>query len=338
MQPRRVVLATTGLLAAILLSVAGFYGPRMILKLAMRQLQRTWAQVAGNLVLVDVGGYRLHIQTKGNGVPTVVMESGLCQPTSTWGQLPNAIAKFTRVVTYDRAGLGLSDFPSQRRTSQDIVAELNRLLRNVGIPGPYVLVGHSFGGLNVRLYASQYPDQVVGMIFVDAAHEQQFNRFASLMSADKAQSYLQHEGGENCERVDLLASAKQVHAAAPLPAIPLLVLTADRSISADSTLNSKMLQAGKEMQSDLAQLTPISKHVVAEKSGHFIQLDRSELVIQSIRSIVDIARLNLRSQSPRGKLHISTVGDSKFALTTEALTVRRGTVDCSKSVILSNRC
>jgi pimeloyl-ACP methyl ester carboxylesterase len=124
--------------------------------------------------LVDIGGFRLHLNCIGQGTPTVVMDAGGGAPSITWGLVPSEIAKFTRVCTYDRAGLGWSDRnPRIPRTSQQSVDELHSLLTNVGINPPYILVGHSLGGVNMRLYASQYPEDVVGLVLVDSSHENQ---------------------------------------------------------------------------------------------------------------------------------------------------------------------
>lgn len=126
--------------------------------------------------LVDIGGYRLHINCQGTGSPTVVMDAGLTEPSLTWALVQPQIAATTRVCTYDRAGLGWSDPGPQPRTAETMVAELHTLLTNANIPGPYVLVGHSTGGMLVRLYADKYPSEVVGMVLVDAQHEDQFER------------------------------------------------------------------------------------------------------------------------------------------------------------------
>jgi pimeloyl-ACP methyl ester carboxylesterase len=123
--------------------------------------------------LVDVGGHRLHITCMGEGSPTVVLEAGLSCTSLDWSHVLPAIAQFTRVCAYDRAGCGWSDPGPWPRTGQTIVNELHTLLDEGGVTGPLVLVGHSYGGLLVRLYASYYPDAVAGLVLVDAAHEDQ---------------------------------------------------------------------------------------------------------------------------------------------------------------------
>lgn len=126
--------------------------------------------------LVDVGGYRLHSLCEGTGSPTVIMEAGLGDPSLIWARVQPEIAKTTRVCTYDRAGLGWSEPSPKPRTAETIVEELHTLLTKAGIAGPYVLVGHSVGGVYMRLYAHHYPHDVVGLVLVDSAHEEQMLR------------------------------------------------------------------------------------------------------------------------------------------------------------------
>jgi pimeloyl-ACP methyl ester carboxylesterase len=107
--------------------------------------------------LVDIGGYKLHLYNAGSGGPAVILDAGLGGFSSSWGLVQPKIAQFTQVVSYDRAGTGWSEPSPFPRTSQQIVRELHTLLQNAHIPKPYILVGHSFGGINVRLYAATYP-------------------------------------------------------------------------------------------------------------------------------------------------------------------------------------
>jgi pimeloyl-ACP methyl ester carboxylesterase len=122
--------------------------------------------------MVDVGDYSLHLYCTGEGgAPTVVMDSGLGGTVLDWQLVQPEVAKFMRVCTYDRAGMGWSDPGAQPRTSQQIVKELHTLLGNARVQGPYVLVGHSFGGTNMQVYDNQYSDEVAGIVLVDSALE-----------------------------------------------------------------------------------------------------------------------------------------------------------------------
>lgn len=118
--------------------------------------------------LVDVGGYRLHVIIRGEGGPTVVMDAGLAHVSAVWSFVQPEVATFTRVCTVDRAGHAWSDHGPLPRTSRQICQELHALLTNASIEGPYVLVGHSFGGLNMYIYASMYPEEVAGLVLLDA--------------------------------------------------------------------------------------------------------------------------------------------------------------------------
>jgi pimeloyl-ACP methyl ester carboxylesterase len=129
--------------------------------------------------LIDVGGYRLHIYCTGqrpNGSPTVVFEGGLGAASVMWSMVQQGTAVQMRACSYDRAGYGWSEVGPQPRTAHQIVNELHKLLEKAGEQAPYILVGHSFGGAIIRLYASTYPDQVAGLVLVDARHEDFFQR------------------------------------------------------------------------------------------------------------------------------------------------------------------
>jgi pimeloyl-ACP methyl ester carboxylesterase len=128
--------------------------------------------------MVDIGGYHLHIHCTGSGGPTVVLDAGMGCNSLEWALVQPEIAKFTRVCSFDRAGNGWSEESPLKRTSLNIVEELHILLHKADVPGPYILVGHSFGGLDARLFASKYPDEVAGVVLVDSGHEDQFEKIA----------------------------------------------------------------------------------------------------------------------------------------------------------------
>jgi pimeloyl-ACP methyl ester carboxylesterase len=120
--------------------------------------------------LIDVAGFRLHLNAAGAGRPTVVLDAALGGSSISWALVQPAVARFTRVCSYDRAGFGWSDAGPLPRTVGRIVGELRTLLDRAGEPPPYLLVGHSFGGLVMRVFAARHPDDVVGLVLVDSAH------------------------------------------------------------------------------------------------------------------------------------------------------------------------
>jgi pimeloyl-ACP methyl ester carboxylesterase len=128
--------------------------------------------------LLDVGGRKMHIDCMGEGRPTVILDSGLGDSRHSWRKVQPQIAKFTRVCSYERAGLGYSDPSSEPRTSKVIAEELHALLQAASVSPPYVIVGHSMGGYDVRVYTSLFRNEIVGMVLVDASHPDQENRFS----------------------------------------------------------------------------------------------------------------------------------------------------------------
>jgi pimeloyl-ACP methyl ester carboxylesterase len=256
--------------------------------------------------LIDVGGYGLHIYCIGEGSPTVVMDSGGGATLEAWRLVQPEVAKFTRACTYDRAGLGLSESSPTPRTIQHMTKELHTLLKKVGIESPYVLVGHSLGGFIVRLFASQYPDEVVGMVLVDAGHEDYVTRHLALLSSEEKEAFLKQWGEfleKLPERVQLEAKADenraQLFAANPLPPnLPLIVITHGvpdpnmfAGIPADKIGQAEQLWM--ELQKDLASLVLNSKHIIAEQSGHDIPKEQPMLVTDVIRQVVESARKEL---------------------------------------------
>jgi pimeloyl-ACP methyl ester carboxylesterase len=251
---------------------------------------------------VDVGGYHLYLQCLGTGSPTVMLEAGLDSPTEVWSLVQPAVARITRVCAYDRAGLGGSDAGPRPRTSATIATALHTLLRRAGISGPYVLVGHSIGGFHVRVYAHRYPDEVVGVVLLDASHPDQLARERAALPP--------YQPGENgaltAARADLantqpdpqegfawVPSAAQVRASGTLGALPLVVVTRGRSplpATIPAGTRAHLEDVWQTLQAELAGLSTQSEHVVARQSGHFIQLDQPQLVIAAIQQVVDAAR------------------------------------------------
>ena len=245
---------------------------------------------------VEIGDYRFHYKDQGTGSPTIVMDAGLCQGMDTWDNIISKIASLTRVFIYDRPGLGSSSRilpqgskqparPPGVRTSRQIVEDLRNLLRKAGVPAPYVLVGHSVGGLNVRLYSKLFPDEVVGIVLIDASNEEEYSRYASLMSPAARKKFVQLNRGSNCEFLNMEASAVQLREAGALPPVPMTVISAMQSQSDPENALTHI-----EMQADLARRRGSGVHLFIEGSGHFIQRDRPDIVIQAIRDLVDRTR------------------------------------------------
>ena len=231
-------------------------------------------------VWVDVGGHRLFVHCIGQGSPTVILEAGLGGTSATWAQVQPQAARSTRVCSYDRANLGRSDPGSKPRTSQTAVNEMRTLLRKLrgaGVPAPYVLVGHSFGGFDVQLFARQDGGLAVrGAVFFDASPidwPDLLDRFGIPTPGPE----------QNPEGVDIRASSQEVQAAPPFPDIPLIVLT--HSVAPPGA-PAELEQAWQERQVAHSQLSPQGELVVAEGAGHFIQRDRPDLVIRAIRRVV----------------------------------------------------
>ena len=125
--------------------------------------------------LVDLGSHRLHLLELGQGSPTILLEAGLMSTVLSWSDLQRELSRSFRVVSYDRAGLGWSDLGPMPRTADRIVDELHAMLERAAIPPPYVLVGHSFGGLTMPLFAARYPEEVAGMVLVDPVVPAEWN-------------------------------------------------------------------------------------------------------------------------------------------------------------------
>src|SRR5215472_17513747 len=158
----------------LIISVGLIVAAGAVLQFSVAQWDRHRYPVPGKLV--DIGGLRLHINCAGVGSHAVIMEAGPNDSSLIWQIVQPKMSRFTRVCSYDRAGFGWSDAPNEPRSSLNIANELERLLTRAAVPGPYVLVGHDFGTLDLRVFTARHRQQVVGMVFVDSVHPDIHNR------------------------------------------------------------------------------------------------------------------------------------------------------------------
>ena len=283
--------------------------------------------------MVDVGGYKMHIYCTGQGSPTVILGGGSLENSLFWATVQPEVAKFTRVCSYDRAGYGWSEPGPRPRTATTMAEELHTLLVNAQISGPYMLVGHSMGGLLMRVYTHNYPEEVAGLVLVDALHEEQIVRLPEiqkrLLQAGIGQArmmavlsstgimalvpqFISNPGlpddayaqlkailvtsgffQTNAAELEVMeASFNEVLALriTSFGDLPLIVLSAGKNVPIASLSDAENQQRWEEwqaLQSEVVALSTESKQIIAAESGHMIQLDQPELVIESIREMVD---------------------------------------------------
>jgi pimeloyl-ACP methyl ester carboxylesterase len=228
--------------------------------------------------------------------------AGLAPDAQSPAVLPG-VAAFTRVCAYDRPGTLLdADHPSRSdpvpmpQTAAQMVADLHALLVAAEIPGPYVVVGHSFGGLVARLSAATYPGDVVGLVLVDAAHEDYYAQLRGVLTPQQwaAATGATAPAGSTLERIDVVASANEMRraaAATPLPAMPLIVLTHGQPWAWPAGYPADALEAlWVPLQEQLAALTPDARLLVARASDHDIPGEQPELIIAAVRQVVAAVR------------------------------------------------
>jgi pimeloyl-ACP methyl ester carboxylesterase len=245
----------------------------------------------------DIGGRRLFLRCTGHHSPTVVFEGGL---THDWLALQNQLSGFTRVCSYDRPGgpRSRSDPAPFPRTARDFVADLHALLRAAHVPGPYVLAGHSNSGLFSLLYASTHPRQVAGLVLIDAVHPATIKRrlamLKPLVSPEEWEALRQAmitvlPRLQEPEGIDIWTSERQTRTAlrrSPLRPMPLVVLAHGHPDDPPPPFVEHEERLWRQLQRELAQLVPGGRLVVATESGHNIQDEQPELVLDAIRDVV----------------------------------------------------
>ena len=228
-----------------------------------------------------VNGYSLFGLLSGEGETTVILDAGLGGTSEDWLKVQPEVAKFSKVFSYSRAGLGQSEKALTPRTCKDIISDLRSLLLSANLYPPYILVAHSWSGINARWYASQYPDEIAGMVLIDAVHENKYEQFEKILSEEKANRMwaFVKDPSKNDENIDRIASIAQVRDKQILFDFPLIILTR----AADSDELSKI---ETDLQAEFLKLSTNSRQDFSKHNDHFIQNLEPELVIDSIRQVI----------------------------------------------------
>ena len=315
--PRRILMAFSAFIAVA--AIAGF-----IYQNVAEARDRRFNPMPGQLV--EVNGHKMHIFCEGTGTPAVILDSGLGDSYVSWRKVQPDIAKVTTVCSYDRKGLGYSDPSGEPRTAKVIAAELHDLLRTAGIAPPYVLVGHSMAGYDVRLYANSYPQELAGIIFVDASHPDQESRFPPELRALEGSSHREEqfiaftmpfgvprllglceddpveraaECNWNSARAKLAEeksfdeSAAQAARTGPFGDMPLAVLSHDPDklfTELPPDIAKATNEAWEKMQEELAHLSTRGTQTISKNSSHYIQFDNPNLVISAVRAVMGQAK------------------------------------------------
>jgi len=247
--------------------------------------------------MVDVGGRRLHCFRYGKGAPTVVLVSGFGAPQRYWNPIVPALAEVATVVTYDRPGYGKSELGEAPNHGVQAADDLARLLDALGVPRPYVVVGHSYGGRIARLFASRHPEAVAAILLEESGHEDTLEaQIAALDGADRerieamAAPFLQRPASPSSERDYRLETVDQLHAAAPLPRLPFVVLAATDGSGLPQELSpaarERLRQINVEMQRRLAASVPGGRLIELLGVGHTIHVEKPELVLEPLLALV----------------------------------------------------
>ena len=242
----------------------------------------------------DVQGHQMFIECKGEGSPTVVLDSGLgVDSTSTWAAVRPQIARTTRVCIYDRAGMASSEPGPKPRTIATMGDELHELLAKAGVKPPYVLTGASLGGMNAQLYAACHPDEVAGVVLVDSLHPDLDRKIEPLLgkrgAADRRAALARNAEGVTYE--DLLAGDEELRkAGGDFPPVPLIALKHGISFDPGGQPVPSIERLWGRLQEANARLSPQGKVVVAPESHHRIAEDQPELVVKAIREVVEATR------------------------------------------------
>lgn len=244
---------------------------------------------------VDIDGSPQHIRDLGTGEPVVVFVSGFGSDLNAYNPIQRVVSKFTRTISYDRAGIGKSALTVKNRSLDTLIHELNTILESEDIRGPYILVGHSYGGHIIRYFAHAYPDKVAGMVLIDPSVEYMDDEIRRLKTPAEVKSYdsLMEHGrdptwSEGVKReADYFATNELRIKEIRFPTeIPVTVLTAMKLAESRHSFLKGVNQIALDLRKRWLIDAPHIRLVPALRSGHFIQFDEPELVIDEIKTML----------------------------------------------------
>jgi pimeloyl-ACP methyl ester carboxylesterase len=237
-----------------------------------------------------INGYKMFSKNYINGSPTVLFEAGMGDGSETWNDIQNKISLLTSTFSYDRVGTGKSDAALMSRTCLEIVQDLSKLLAKVSVKPPFILVGHSFGGLVSRLFASIYPNLIAGMILVDAAPEYKEIAYEKVLPSQLITLNREYYNNPmlNVEKIDKVKSYKQIDTYKCVFDFPLTVIIRGLQENYDKDWpNQDIFEVEQKLQVDFKNLSTKSKIIIAKHSGHYIQNDEPELIVEAIVEMIN---------------------------------------------------
>lgn len=241
--------------------------------------------VVDDLVAVDSG--RMHLRCEGTGDSTVLLLAGWDEDGTNWSTIEPSLAETTRVCSYSRLGTGTSDSPRTPQTFETQATDLHALLAEAGEPGPYVIVGHSFGGPEAVTFTSQYPDEVAGLMLLDASPVTWPTTICSVAAYEPLCAVM-HDPALDQERLDTVPAFEAVAAIDSLGDVPMTVMTAPHRI--DPALPpaelARLDTAWAQGVERWASLSSASTVVTVEDTGHHIQLDQPAAVIDAVVALL----------------------------------------------------
>ncbi len=244
-----------------------------------------------NIQQTRIEGRLVEYATAGEGRPTIVLETGMGPDMGTWTLLFDSLSSLSTVYAYNRPGYGNSNLRNPPHSVREVAEQLHSNLKAIDLQPPYVLVGHSVGGLYVNMFARRYPGEVAGVVFLDSSHPDQFEYFRQykpllyniLMTSTT-------KGNRKYEEAIVKNTQADFSNPPPFPDVPIAVLTAGKKSS--PLEGEEMRNQWLEFQNDLSALSQNSKHIIVENSGHYIHKDRPDVVLNEIARIIESSSRN----------------------------------------------